>query len=69
MTNGTKTGFDIHSAASEVAVGKNGHVHVAYMEETQSGPGLWSWDQAVYQGPLENRTPDLFLPIILKKWP
>jgi hypothetical protein len=66
VTTGTKADFDIHSAAPAVVVGKDGHVHAAYLEETQIGPGSWLWDQVIYQGPIEDRTPDIFLPVILR---
>jgi hypothetical protein len=66
VTTGTKAEFDIHSAAPAVVVGKDGHVHAAYLEETKTGPGSWLWDQVVYQGPIEDRTPDIFLPVIFR---
>jgi hypothetical protein len=66
VTTGTKADFDIHSAAPAVVVGKDGHVHAAYMEETQIGPGSWLWDQIIYQGPIEDRSSDIFLPTILR---
>jgi hypothetical protein len=64
-TNATKSLFNIHSAAPSVRVGKEGHVHVAYLEEGKPDPGTWLWDLAIYQGPIAKGA-DLYLPVIKK---
>jgi hypothetical protein len=58
---------NIHSAVPVVVVDKNGDPNVAYLEETKISASKWLWDQVVYQGPIEDRTPDIFLPIIFKQ--
>jgi hypothetical protein len=64
-TDGTKD-IDTDSAAPEVVVGKKGHVHVTYMEETRGSGSDRSWNLIFYQGPIVDTGSELYLPIIFK---